>query len=599
MNNKTGKGKPRKLELLAPAANKEVAIQAILHGADAVYMGASSHGARKKAANSIEDIKEVVEFAHQFRARVYCTVNTLVYDNEIEEVEKLIGELYRIGVDALIVQDMGILRMKLPPIQLHASTQCDTRTVEKALFLQKVGFSQLVLARELSLNEIKEICDSVDVPVECFVHGALCVSYSGRCQASQVTFGRSANRGDCAQLCRMKYSLQNSDGEVLVKDKYLLSLKDFNTLERLDELVHAGVSSFKIEGRLKDAGYVKNVVAAYRRRLDEIIAAHPDKYVRSSVGVSSYTFIPKLDKSFNRGFTNYFLDRNSKEKRASLDTPKSQGEIISSVTELHNGDGISYYDNGEYKGVHVNRVEGNRIISARPFQLPKGAVIHRTFDNEWEKQMTAQTAVRKIGVDITLDVRSITATDQRGVQVTLPWEGSAEKSRKPMDYRGILGKLGNTIYELHEFKSNIRDDIFIRASRLTELRRALIDLLDEAARTSYPFEYRAKEDSEAPYISTQLISLDNVANRLAKEFYEQHGVSKIEPAIEVSGNTTSATPVMTTRYCILRELGACKKRDPKSALRKHLKEPLRLTTGSHSFRVAFDCARCEMNLYKD
>ena len=586
------------LELLAPAADKEVAFQAILHGADAVYMGASSHGARKKAANSIEDIKEVVEFAHKYRARVYVTVNTLVYDAEVEEVEKLIRNLYRIGVDALIVQDMCILRMNIPPIQLHASTQCDTRTVEKARFLQDVGFSQIVLARELSIEEIKDICKSIDVPVECFIHGALCVSYSGRCQASQVTTGRSANRGECAQLCRMKYTLRNKDGETIIKDKHLLSLKDFNTLDRLEELVAAGVSSFKIEGRLKDSSYVKNVVTAYRKRLDEIISANPDKYRRASVGESSYTFTPQLNKSFNRGFTHYFLDRESGEKRASFDTPKSMGEIISSPAELNNGDGISYLENGEYKGVHVNRVEGNRIIGAKPFKLPKNAIIHRTYDNQWERLMASDTAVRKIGVNVILNNNSVTAKDERGLEVTVSWEGSTEKSKKPMDYRNIFGKLGNTVYELKDFSNSI-PDIFIRASRLTELRREVISALDDAAKTTYPFEYRRKENSEVAYPQKDLISLDNVANRLAKDFYKEHGVINIIPAIEVTGEKSSETPVMTTRYCLLRELGCCKKRDGRSSLSAKLKEPLSLTTGPNTFRLAFDCNNCEMKLFKD
>ena len=312
----------RKLELLAPAANKEVARQAILHGADAVYMGAYSHGARHRAANSIEDIQETVRFAHQFRAKVYVTVNTLVYDNEIEKVEHLVHELYRVGVDAIIVQDMSLLRMNIPPIELHASTQCDTRTLEKGKFLEKMGFSQLVLARELSLKEIKDICDGVDVPVECFIHGALCVSYSGRCQASELCMGRSANRGECGQMCRLPYKLINGKGETIIKDRYLLSLSDFNASSYIGEMIDAGVSSFKIEGRLKDADYVKNVTAAYRKIIDDYISANPEKYCRSSFGRSVISFTPSLEKSFNRGFTNYFLNGRGDRKMDSLLTPK-------------------------------------------------------------------------------------------------------------------------------------------------------------------------------------------------------------------------------------------------------------------------------------
>jgi len=361
----------RDLELLAPAADKNVAREAILHGADAVYMGGPSHGARKKASNSLADIRETVEFAHRFRARVYVTVNTLVYPHEIREVERLVWNLYLCGVDAIIVQDMSLLRMNLPPIALHASTQCDTRTPEKALFLQEVGFSQIVLARELSLQEIDTICRTVGVPVECFIHGALCVSYSGRCAASQVSVGRSANRGECAQMCRMPYTLRNGRGEVVERDKYLLSLRDFNASELIPQMIEAGVSSFKIEGRLKEADYVKNVTAAYRAIIDKVIASNPGKYRRSSYGESKISFTPRLDKSFNRGFTDYFLNGRKPASMASLLTPKSMGEIITDTRLLHNGDGISFFNTkGEYEGVGVNRVENGRIIGSRPFRLP-------------------------------------------------------------------------------------------------------------------------------------------------------------------------------------------------------------------------------------
>ena len=334
----------RELELLAPAANAEIAIEAILHGADAVYIGPPSHGARKAASNSLEDIKKVVDFAHQYRARVYATVNTIIYENELTGVEELIRKLYIIGVDAIIVQDMGILRMDLPPIALHASTQCDTRTVEKARFLEDVGFSQIVLARELTLEEIRKIHESVDVPLECFVHGALCVSYSGRCHASQAVKGRSANRGACAQICRLPFTLSDAKGEVLIKDKHLLSLKDFNLSENIEDLIEAGVSSFKIEGRLKEVGYVKNVVAYYRKKIDAVIDKYPDMYRRSSFGYSKVDFTPQLDKSFNRGFTTYFLHNRRPDAISSPNTPKSMGEIINDVNQLNNGDGISFFN---------------------------------------------------------------------------------------------------------------------------------------------------------------------------------------------------------------------------------------------------------------
>ncbi|MDE6633611.1 MAG: U32 family peptidase, partial [Muribaculaceae bacterium] len=322
----------RQLELLAPAGNPEIAKEAILHGADAVYIGASSHGARRNAANSIDDIKRVVDYAHIFRVKVYVTVNTIVYEKELRQVERLISDLYRAGVDAIIVQDMSILRMDIPPIQLHASTQCDIRTPEKALFLQNVGFSQLVLPRELTLDEIKKMSEVVSVPLESFIHGALCVSYSGRCHASFASCGRSANRGECAQICRLPFSLTDSKGNVIAKNKHLLSLRDLNTIDILPNLVESGISSFKIEGRLKEASYVKNTVTAYRAALDNIISDNPDRFRRSSFGMSEITFSPKLSKSFNRGFSHYFIESRRPLGIISPDTPKSLGETIEDVS---------------------------------------------------------------------------------------------------------------------------------------------------------------------------------------------------------------------------------------------------------------------------
>lgn len=591
---------PRPLELLAPAADKEVAFQAILHGADAVYIGGPGFGARSKASNSIDDIAEVVEFAHRFRARVYVTVNTLVYESEIPEVESMVWKLYRVGVDAIIVQDMSLLRMNLPPIALHASTQCDTRTVAKARFLQDVGFSQIVLARELTLNEIKEIVSSVSVPVECFVHGALCVSYSGRCSASCVELGRSANRGECGQMCRMPYTLRNGRGEILLKDRYLLSLKDLNTLQTLGEMVEAGVSSFKIEGRLKDASYVKNVTAAYRLALDRIIAENPDRYIRSSFGESETGFSPNPDKSFNRGFTDYFLNGRNPGRMASLETPKSMGEEIRDVSELHNGDGISFFNlRGEYEGVAVNRVEGNRIIGSRPFKLPRNARIHRTFDREWQKLMARGTAERTISVDISLDEDGVTAADERGNSVRLPLDVTKSEAQKPMHPEEIFSRLGNTIYRLRKFENRLKPSTFIPASRLTSLRRRLMELLDAANLATYRYDYR-REEKDACYPAPELEQRDNVANSLAEKFYREHGVRAIKQAIEVAPPKKSETcTVMTTRYCLRRELGCCLKDTAVSdGKRSRFAGPLTITTGPHKFQLEFDCKRCEMNVVR-
>lgn len=590
---------PRKIELLSPAANREVAKAAILSGADAVYIGATSHGARHRAANSIEDIREVVQFAHTYRARVYVTVNTLVYDNELEQVRELICRLYEAGVDALIVQDMSILRMDIPPIALHASTQCDTRTPDKARFLESVGCSQIVLARELTIPEIKDICDSVSVPVECFVHGALCVSYSGRCAASQTCLGRSANRGECAQMCRMPYTLRNADGQVIEKDRYLLSLRDFNASPHLEEMLEAGVSSFKIEGRLKDVDYVRNVTAYYRKAIDEIIARNPDRYVRSSFGESVINYTPRLDKSFNRGFTDYFLGSRRPGRMASLLTPKSMGEEITDISMLHNGDGISFFNaRGEYEGVNVNGVRNGRIIGSRPFELPKGAVIHRTNDIEWNKLMSGRTPERKLWVDMTIDEDNIRLTDERGLIAAVSLQGVAkDKAQKPMQPERVLGKLGATVYRLRNIENRLNPDTFIPASVLTELRRKGTDMLDRLNIETYPFDRRRPEDKTSVYPDRNLDARGNVANVMARKFYQDHGIESMDMAVEKNPRYDGA--VMTTRYCMLRELGACQRDCKDPAIRRRFKQPLTITTGPHTFRLAFDCACCEMSLFKD
>lgn len=587
----------RKLELLSPAANADIAKEAILHGADAVYMGAYSHGARKSAANSIEDIEEVVRFTHQYRAKVYVTVNTLVYEKEIEDVRDLIGNLYRIGVDAVIVQDMGILRMDIPPIELHASTQCDTRSAAKARFLEKAGFSQIVLARELSIKEIKEICESVSVPIECFIHGALCVSYSGRCRASLVKTGRSANRGECSQMCRMAYDLSDASGKIMERNKYLLSLKDFNASGYLEDLVDAGVSSFKIEGRLKDTSYVKNVTAYYRHLLDDIISRHPDKYMRSSSGKSEISFTPDLQKSFNRGFTSYFLEGRNERKMASLFTPKSLGEPISDISMLNNGDGISFINReGEYVGVRVNRIENGKIIGAKPFILPKGCEIRRTFNREWQSALEKETARRYISVDIRIDETGAYISDERGLKAAISMNVEKFKAEKKMHPENIFSKLGNTIYRLRNFENGLNDDTFIPASTLTRLRRELIETLEKVNEATYPYKYRRAEADDFEYITGKLDSSENVANSLAEEFYESHGAETLERAIEVAGNPDKETVVMTTRFCLRRELGMCKKYKSGSQKSVNLREPLYITSGRNRFRLQFDCSSCEMRV---
>lgn len=597
--------KHRALELLAPAGNGDIAIEAILHGTDAVYMGASSHGARKAAANSLDDIAKVVDFAHQYRAKVYVTVNTIIYENELKQVEELCRDLYHIGVDALIVQDMGILRMKLPPIALHASTQCDIRTPEKAKFLQEVGFSQLVLARELTIPEIKAITDSVEIPVECFIHGALCVSYSGRCHASLALTGRSANRGECAQICRLPFTLKDSNGKKIVENKYLLSLKDFNASHKLEDLIDAGVSSFKIEGRLKEVSYVKNITAFYNLKLNRFIEQN-EEYKRSSYGSVKLNFEPKPDKSFNRGFTDYFLSERKPLKIASLLTPKSQGEEIHSISELNNGDGISFYDKqGNFTGLNINKIESNRIVPARKVFIPQNAQIYRTMDVKWEKLMASKTAERKIGVDIKLDSTGVTARDEMGNHVRIPFQGEGEIARTQQDYRNVFSKTGNTIFELKSFHSDIPDNIFIPNSRLSECRRTLLDKLQKDNKIRYPFNYRRPENPDAKYPSKTLDYKDNVANSLAAKFYQEHGIELIEMSAETRNDKLRDKVVMTTRHCILRELGLCLKEPNRTEGEytgiqaneiKGYRFPLFLHHDKGKFKLRFNCSRCEMEI---
>lgn len=586
----------RKIELLAPAKDAEIAVEAIKHGADAVYIGASSHGARASAANTLDDLKKVVEFAHQFHAKVYSTVNTIIHDKELSHVERLIIDLYKIGIDALIVQDMAVLRMDLPPIQLHASTQCDTRTIEKARFLESVGFSQIVLARELTLAEIKEISDAVNVPIETFVHGALCVSYSGRCHLSQSLFGRSANRGECAQPCRLPYTLSDANGKIIVRDKHLLSLKDFNASDRIADLLQAGVSSFKIEGRLKDIAYVKNITAYYRRLIDTQIEAAPHLYERASFGTSDIEFTPNPAKSFNRGFSHYFLDNRRPANIASLHTPKSLGEKIIDLSLLNNGDGISYFnDSGEYDGCRVNKIENGRIFTTKGIlKLPKHTDIYRTSDNLWEQQMVKKTAVRRINIDVSIDEKGVSASDERGNKIRMALDVDKDIAQKPIQPEKIFAKLGETIYHLHNFENNLSSQTFIPASQLTALRRQLIRQLDTLNNLRYQYPQRGVEDKSVAYPLKNLSYKENVSNRLADEFYRSHNVSQIEPALESQvSKKGEKRVVMTCRHCILRELNMCKRQ-----LQFKYKEPLQLSSSDNLLTLEFDCKNCEMKVLK-
>ena len=607
--------KPRKIELLAPAKDAETAIEAIKCGADAVYMGPAKFGARSAAGNSTEDIKRVVDFAHLFNARVYITVNTIIKDSELQAVEELIRDLYNAGVDALIVQDMGILRLDIPPIALHASTQCDIRTVEKAKFLAGVGFSQIVLARELTLDEIKDIHDAVDVPIESFIHGALCVSYSGRCHVSEVLKGRSANRGECAQLCRLPYDLIDGNGVKLKSAKHLLSMRDLNQSANILKMLEAGVSSFKIEGRLKDAVYVRNVVSYYRRRIDEIIASNSDKYVRSSFGRSDISFVPQLDKSFNRGFTNYFLTERKplKTNLASFNTPKSLGEPLGTVIscrnkdilvktekEIVNGDGISYFTpEGEYNGFRVNVAHGNKIQTLQPMDIAPGTQLFRTYSKKFEDEMTASAPRRLLGLSFRIDVTGnsmvLRAADEMENNAECVIDGNLTKAEKPQkdSQLRVLSKLGNTHFYLKDAVT--LDGYFIPASLLTEARRKCLDELIQKQIKQYTTDKRAVENKDERYFKTNLSYFDNVANTKASEFYREHGVETISPALEITDKNklTGDEVLMTTRYCLRRELGYCKQ-TKNGAL---LKEPLRLVSDANiKLVLEFDCKNCEMKI---
>ena len=605
----------RNIELLAPARDANIGIEAIKHGADAVYIGASAFGARSQAGNEISDIKRLVDFAHQYESRIYCTVNTIVYDDELRDVELMIHELYKAGVDALIVQDMALLRLDLPPIALHASTQCDIRTPEKAQFLEQMGFSQLVLARELSLTEVSDIANKVKIPLEGFCHGALCVSYSGRCQISQVLKGRSANRGECAQFCRLSYDLEDESGNTLIKSKHLLSLRDFNASDRLEQMINAGISSFKIEGRLKDVDYVKNVVAYYRQALDKIIESRND-LVRSSCGATTLSFTPSLEKSFNRSFTHYFVDGKHPKNgtsMASIHTPKSQGEYLGkvstvrgnmitldTVTAIANGDGLSYIDSdGNYDGFRVNKVVGNRLFLKDSCTISRGDKVYRTYDKAFNDILVKPSAKRTIGLDFTLWTVGkrlcLKAVDERGCAVvhSIALDNEPEPAKQPQAerQRQVLAKLGDTIYRLHQCE--IVGDYFIPVSIIAQLRRETIELLERAHCAAYQRELRKPENKEALFPYRNLQSADNVANNIAKQFYRDHGITTIEPAIEVSGIVNDSQPVMHTRYCLRRELGACLR--DKNAHTK-LPSPLFLRNGNTLLKLDCNCSRCEMTI---
>lgn len=603
------------LELLAPAKNLECGIAAIDHGADAVYIGADHFGARAAAGNSTDDIARLCSYAHQFGARVYVTVNTIVYDNEIDSVRRLLKRIGEAGADAILVQDMALVSMLSDiGLEMHASTQTDNRTADKVEWLRGLGFKRVVLARELSVDEIAEIhAKHPDVELEVFVHGALCVSYSGQCYASQYCFQRSANRGECAQFCRLKFDLVDAEGKVIEHDRHLLSLKDMCQIDNLERLAEAGAVSFKIEGRLKDVAYVKNVTAAYSRRLNEIVAAHPDKYRRASFGRVDYGFDPDLRKTFNRGYTTYFADGRQPDI-FSPDTPKALGEYVGKVKEVKrqyltvsgvasfaNGDGLCFINaDRQLEGFRVNRAEGNHLYpSSMPRNLRQGVALYRNNDQQFERLLSRPSAVRRLSLTMSLSATEsgfaldVATEDGRKARVEAKAEHTVAQKPQHENIVRQLSKLGTTIYDCTNI--TIPDDFpwFVPSSLLAQMRRDACAEVSEHSLTSknpspqsvHPSPLTYKNPSRPPYLL-------NASNTLAVEFYRQLGVEA--SAFETQKKHGEGEKLMQCRFCLRHALGYCVN---KGGRKPQWKEPLflRLPDG-RKFQLQFNCKRCEMYL---
>lgn len=603
----------RLLELLAPAKNLAIGIEAINHGADAVYIGGPAFGARSQADNPIEDVAQLCRYAHRFGARIYVTLNTILNDEELTQARDVIWQCYHAGVDAIIIQDMGILTLDLPPIALHASTQMDNRTPEKVKFLADVGFTQVVLARELSLPQIQAIHAQTDVPLEFFIHGAICVSYSGQCYISYAHTGRSANRGECSQACRLPYSLTDHDGTLIAKQKHLLSVKDNNQSANLKALIEAGVSSFKIEGRLKDMAYVKNITAYYRQELDKLLTIMPD-YARASAGKSEFLFTPNPDKTFNRGATDYFVTGRNTEIGA-FDSPKFVGEKIGLLTAiesqtltletkavLNNGDGLcAYTTRGELLGVRVNRAQGQQVVlaEAAPWLQP-GMTLYRNHDQAFTRILEKPSAVRRLAVDLSLsdtpDGLCLAVVDESGVlaqaTVTCVKAPAEQPARAEAQIRVQLSKLGNTLFIAREIQINLPTLWFIPTALLNGLRRDVIDVLLQAREAAYRRPSVGERKTPAPvYPESALSYLSNVLNQGAKTFYQAHGVTLIEAAFEAN-EQREEVPVMITKHCLRFSFQLCPKQ-----VKGTRPDPMVLTQGKERLRLTFDCKRCEMHVH--
>ncbi|QKJ63528.1 U32 family peptidase [Flavobacterium sp. M31R6] len=607
----------KKIEILAPAKDLIHGIAAINSGADAVYVGAPQFGARSNATNSIEDVAALVQYAHLYNVPVFVVMNTILYDNELETCRQMIWKLYDIGVDALIIQDMAIMEMDLPPIILHASTQANNRDADKMKFLADAGIKRVVLARELNLHQIKEISNATDVELEFFVTGALCVSFSGNCYMSVANGERSANRGSCAQNCRLPYNLIDGHGETLIKNTHLLSIKDFDVSNEIPNLVEAGVCSFKIEGRLKDIVYVKNNVSYLRQKLDAFLADN-DKYTKASSGKCTYTFDSALNRTFNRGYTDYFVN----ERHATIgswESPKSKGQYIGKLIRtvgnayeienghvLNNGDGLCYInENNEADGIYVNKVENGLAYPNVLKEVKEGTFIYRNNDAAFIKIVEREdSAVRKISTSLLLYENEtgfeLLATDEDGnvstVQLVHPKEQTKNNQSIEENIKAQLAKTGFTPYTADEITVQFTDNWFLPISKINEMRRTVYEQLSEIRLKNYKREERKIEKTSHLYPETKLDFMYNVSNKLARKFYERHGVTEIEKAFELQWDPGKSR-VMTTKYCIKYELAKCPKYH-KDTMEGKLKEPLVLKQGELEYKLKFNCKPCEMEIWE-
>ncbi|GGM78873.1 peptidase U32 family protein [Shewanella xiamenensis] len=606
-----------RLELLAPAKNADYGIEAIRHGADAVYIGGPAFGARATAGNSVEDIARLCAFAHKYHAQVFVALNTILMDDELETAEKLIWDVYNAGADALIVQDMGVLQLNLPPIALHASTQMDNRNPEKVAFLEQVGFSQVVLARELGLSQIREVAAHTNMQIEFFIHGALCVAYSGLCNLSHAFSNRSANRGECSQMCRLPGNLKTRQGDVLAQNEHLLSLKDNNQTDNLEALIDAGVRSFKIEGRLKDLSYVKNVTAHYRQKLDAIMARRPE-FVASSHGRTEHTFTPDPEKTFNRGSTDYFVHERSqgiKDFRSPKYIGQDVGKVValgkdfiqvSSTHEFNNGDGLAYFppnyamakqSDDKLQGLRVNRAEGHKLhVLQVPRDLRVGMTLYRNHNQAFEALLAKESAKRIIGIDMRLTDTArgvaLTLTDIYGLSATVELEvektpaTDAEKTLQTI--RTQLSKLGSTDFTARQISIETAQPWFLPASTLNGLRRDAVAALELARVEGYQRPKPWKYNQDAVYPFKHLSYLGNVANEKAKDFYQRHGVIEIQDTYEKNG-VTEDVPLMVTKHCLRFNFNLCPKEVPGIKA-----DPMVLEIGNDVLKLVFDCPKCEM-----